>query len=198
MDFTDADRDFLLKTACMSIQRRLEGNTSPKQVIPPSPAVMRSAGCFVSLHSRGNHALRGCIGRIDSSCPLLEVLLTIAWQTPADPRFSRQPVMLSELPSLQIEISVLGHLMPKASPLDFESGKDGLYLTAMGRSGVFLPQVATETGWTREQLLDRLCQEKMGLPPQTWREPAARLFTFPSVTLGPVDFVLEAADPIKT
>jgi len=39
-----------------------------------------------------------------------------------------------------------------------------IYLTLNGRSGVFLPQVARETGWRRDQLLDRLCTEKDGLP----------------------------------
>jgi hypothetical protein len=57
---------------------------------------------------------------------------------------------------------------------------------------VFLPQVARDTGWTREQLLDRLAQEKMGLPLDTWRQPYAKLFTFESTIIGPCDFIMDA------
>ena len=32
--------------------------------------------------------------------------------------------------------------------------EDGLYLVSAGRTGFFLPQVARETGWTKEQLLE--------------------------------------------
>jgi AMMECR1 domain-containing protein len=41
---------------------------------------------------------------------------------------------------------------------------------------VFLPKVATEQGWSREELLDHLCT-KGGLPPRSWTHDAT-LFTF--------------------
>jgi AMMECR1 domain-containing protein len=36
---------------------------------------------------------------------------------------------------------------------------------------VFLPQVATEQGWTREQMLSQLAR-KAGLPADAWRQGA--------------------------
>jgi len=187
MDFSEKDKDFLFKVACATVRRRLEGGNTPPMVIS-TPSVVRPAGCFVSLHKKQGNALRGCMGRIDASSPLLMVLGNVAWQVVNDARFASNPVTFAELPELTLELSILGLLKPTAKPTEFEPGTDGIYLSIAGRSGVFLPQVARETGWSREQLLDRLCQEKLGMPPQMWREPGARLFTFPTETIGPMDF----------
>lgn len=191
MEYTPEERNFLVTTACKLIRRRIEGATVPMQVTPFNAAVMKPAGCFTSLHSRQGHAMRGCVGRVDTAVPLLEALINAAWQTAADPRFANNPVRLAELPLLTLEISVIGPLKPAPGPLEFNPQVDGLFLQIAARSGVFLPQVARETGWTREQLLDRMCQEKLSLPPRSWRDPAARLFTFPSLIIGPTDFILD-------
>jgi AMMECR1 domain-containing protein len=50
---------------------------------------------------------------------------------------------------------------------------------------LFLPQVARETGWTRQQLLSRLCTEKLGLPENAWTDPSAALHTFTADVIGP-------------
>jgi AMMECR1 domain-containing protein len=80
---------------------------------------------------------------------------------------------------------VLSPLLPCASPLDFDLQNDGIYLIAGERAGCFLPQVARETGWTKEQLLDRLCTEKLGMPATTWRTGDATLMRFSTVIVGP-------------
>jgi AMMECR1 domain-containing protein len=72
--------------------------------------------------------------------------------------------------------------------MDFELLTDGIHLTIGGRVGVFLPQVARETGWLREQLLARLCTEKLGMPPTAWQLPEAKLQIFSTRILGPVPF----------
>jgi len=66
---------------------------------------------------------------------------------------------------------------------------EGIYLT-FGESGAgcFLPQVARETGWSKEQLLDRLCVEKMGLLASAWHDPRAKLFVFTTLEIGPEPF----------
>jgi AMMECR1 domain-containing protein len=97
MELTEPETTFLLKSACWTIRRRLAGEPGPVAVPPISPAVMRSAGCFVSLHRREGHTLRGCIGRIDSASPLLEALLNSAWGVAKDPRFASQPVTAAEV-----------------------------------------------------------------------------------------------------
>lgn len=161
---------------------------------PPTPppidtALLRPAGCFVSLHHLNTRRLRGCVGRLDATSALVEAVRSAAISVLGDPRFYDDPVLLHELPELELEVSVLSPLRPARGPLAFDLLNDGIVLTCGRRSGCFLPQVARETGWSREQLLDRLCTEKMGLPPHAWREPAARLSVFTTVTIGPEPFV---------
>jgi AMMECR1 domain-containing protein len=71
MDFTNDEQNFLMKIACQTIRRRLEGISTAPPVTPLNPQVLKMAGCFVSLHNGQTHVLRGCIGRIDCATPLL-------------------------------------------------------------------------------------------------------------------------------
>jgi AMMECR1 domain-containing protein len=80
-------------------------------------------------------------------------------------------------------------MKPAKSCLDFDPSIHGIFLTIGGRGGCFLPQVARDTGWAREQLLARLCSEKLGMPADAWKQPPARLFTFTAEILGPERFV---------
>ena len=134
-------------------------------------------------------SLRGCVGRMEAREPLIRCVRDTAMSVLADPRFDNRRVQLPELSSLDIEISILSPLRPAATPLDFDLLNDGIYLMLNGRSGVFLPQVARETGWRRDQLLDRLCTEKMGFPAGSWRFPGAQLFVFTTKILGPMPFL---------
>ena len=155
----------------------------------PDPVLQQPAGVFVSLHRRGAaHQLRGCVGRLDASRPLLQAVVHAAETVLRDPRFKNDPVRWDELPELEIEISVLSPLRLADDVLNFDLQNEGVYLRIGDRTGCFLPQVARETGWTREQLLDRLCTEKMGLPPNAWRQNDAQLQIFSSVLLGPEPF----------
>ena len=43
-------------------------------------------------------------------------------------------------------------------------------------------------GLSREQLLERLCTEKMGMPALAWKSPDAKLQTFTALILGPEPF----------
>jgi len=166
-------------------------------IIPTAqePEIRQPAGCFVSLHSLHGHRLRGCVGRIDASQPLIVALESASKSVLEDPRFARAPVTVEELAWLEIEVSVLSPPRPAPSPLDFEL-TEGIYLTYGSRSGCFLPQVAQETGWSREQLLDRLCTEKMGLPAPTWRQPQAVLHKFSVDVIGPEPFETSVSGPI--
>jgi len=48
------------------------------------------------------------------------------------------------------------------------------------RSGLLLPQVATEQGWDRDTLLVHTCY-KAGLPGDAWRHPDTRIEIFTAV-----------------
>lgn len=162
------------------------------------PVLDMPAGCFVSLHQAQTHKLRGCVGRLDAREPLRAALITAAKSVLQDPRFTENPVRFEELPELEVEVSVLSPLKPAADPLAFDRLNDGILLRCGRRSGCFLPQVARETGWSKEQLLDRLCTEKMGLPPSSWRSPKAHLSIFATVTVGPEQFMPAASININS
>jgi AmmeMemoRadiSam system protein A len=183
-----AHRRLLLDHARETIRRMLAAGAPAPCAECPDPALLAPGGCFVSLHERGTHRLRGCVGRLDATRPLWHGVHHAATNVLADPRFGNDPVRPGELPNLEIEVSVLSPMRPASSPTDFDPRSDGVYLTHAGRSGCFLPQVARETGWDREQLLTRLCVEKMGLPAHAWREAGARLLTFSTEIIGPEPF----------
>jgi AmmeMemoRadiSam system protein A len=197
MEITQEQGQSILDLARATIYRTLGSQPpfAPTQTDPmASPLAAdsllnRPAGCFVSLHQSQTHKLRGCVGRLDAREPLRKSLTTAAASVLEDPRFVENPVRIEELPDLELEVSVLSPLTPAADPLAFDLLNDGILLRYGRRSGCFLPQVARETGWTKEQLLDRLCTEKMGLPRDSWRKPKARLSIFTTVTVGPEQFV---------
>src|SRR4051812_13272086 len=155
---------------------------------PADPALLQPAGCFVSLHHLGSHRLRGCVGRLEAEDAVYVAVARTAVGVLSDPRFHGHRVTFDELPTLSIEISVLSPLRDAAHVLDFDPAHDGIVLTCGRHGGCFLPQVARETGWTREQLLDRLCVEKMGLRAGAWRQGDVKLETFSTLILGPEAF----------
>jgi AmmeMemoRadiSam system protein A len=187
MQLTPEQSARLLDIARAAIRQTLNAQQlSPLQ--ETDPALQQPAGCFVSLHDQDSHRLRGCVGRLDANGPLAEVVQQTAISVLNDPRFTANRVLLDELPKLDIELSILSPLQPAANPLDFDLLNDGIYLIISNRAGCFLPQVARDTGWTKEQLLDRLCTEKMGFPAKMWQHPAARLQKFTATILGPEPF----------
>jgi AmmeMemoRadiSam system protein A len=179
----------LLNLARNTIRAALAGapsNGDTEAVIDPS--LLQAAGCFVSLHEIGTKRLRGCVGRLEARDPLHRAVADSARSVLTDPRFEREPVTADELSRLEIEISLLSPLRDVSDPLAFDPLADGIFLTIGSRTGCFLPQVGRETGWTREQLLDRLCSEKLELAPGAWRSSEAKLQTFTALILGPEPF----------
>ncbi len=159
---------------------------SPIDIPPPiDPQLLQPAGCFVSLHERETHDLRGCIGRLEATGPLWLAAREMAVGVLDDPRFVEQRLTPADLPRMEMELSVLSPLFPATPADDFNPLIHGVHLIVGERSGCFLPQVARETGWSRLQLLERLCTEKLGLPAQSWRDPSAKLMLFSTLIVGP-------------
>ena len=175
---TAADRARLLALARTTLDRYLTSETLP---LPRgfSDAARRQAGVFVTLRKRG--ALRGCIGQMQASMPVPQLVQRMALAAALeDPRFAK--VKAAEVPGLEIEISLLTPFARVKGPSSVTPGRDGVLLEKDGRSAVFLPQVATEEGWGRDELLDNLCA-KAGLPSGCWRSGAA-LSTFQADVFG--------------
>lgn len=144
---------------------------------PGRPALSERCGCFVTLKTAG--ALRGCLGCFTSEEPLyLTVARYAAYSATEDPRFVGHRLRPAELPGVEVEVSVLSPLRPCTEPENIVLGVDGIYVRSGGRSGCFLPQVATETGWDVEDFWGHCCRDKAGLDRDAWRGPGVQLMTF--------------------
>jgi uncharacterized protein (TIGR00296 family) len=61
---------------------------------------------------------------------------------------------------------------------EIEIGKHGVQIRQGNRSGVFLPQVATENNWDLEEFMNNLCQHKVGLPRDCWKNSDVDIYIF--------------------
>ena len=184
MNFTinQNEQKILLADARESITSKLE-DRQPKYnaEATASESLQKPCGAFVSLHKRDGD-LRGCIGRMTASLPLVETVRIMAREAAfGDPRFP--PLRHDELALCAIEISVLSPMSVCPDPHQVQVGTHGLYLTLGGRSGVLLPQVPIEQGWNLDEYLDYICI-KSGLPPKSYDDPEATLYTFTAVVFG--------------
>ncbi len=140
------------------------------------PLFGEKRGCFVTIKNRGR--LRGCIGTFQADAPLLKSIECMAEAATRDPRFPFDRITPSELKALDIEISVLSPLKKTSDPLSLELGKHGVYIRRGLQRGCFLPQVATELGWSKEQFLSQCCAGKTGLEPDAWNKPDTEVLLF--------------------
>jgi len=138
-------------------------------------------GVFVTIHTFPKKELRGCIGFPMPSMPLIEALEEAAVSATHDPRFPR--LRRTELPNIIIEVSILTKPReinvsnPSEYPDNIMIGKDGLIVKKGFQSGLLLPQVAIEWGWSPEELLMQTCV-KAGLPADEWKTGACSISKF--------------------
>ena len=145
------------------------------------PGLLSQEGAFVTLHKKGE--LRGCIGNIIGTQPLWMTVRDMAVESSTrDPRF--EPVAPDELKDIKIEISVLSQPKRVQDISEIKMGTHGVIVKRGFNSGVFLPQVATETGWSRDEFLCRLCAEKAGLPADAWKDKNTELSVFTAQVFG--------------
>jgi hypothetical protein len=146
-----------------------------KQFTERDPVLNKPLGAFVTLHENGE--LRGCIGNMVGTGPLYQTIADMAIEAATgDPRF--QKLSTGEVDKIDLEISVLSPLQKVKSPDEIKIPGHGVIVKKGFYSGVYLPQVATETGWTKEEFLTSLCAQKAGLSPDAWKDPATELYTF--------------------
>ena len=132
-------------------------------------------GAFVTLRKQG--MLRGCIGHIVPIKPLQDTIVDMAIAAATeDPRFPQ--VSLDEMKGICIEISVLSIPRRVQSADEIEMEKHGVIVQKGLRRGVFLPQVATETGWDKKTFLEHLCWSKAGLAKDAWKDKDTELHVF--------------------
>ncbi len=164
----------LLSIARKSIENHVR--TGTKLGIEESdPRLFKEEGAFVTIHRQGR--LRGCIGNIIGQGPLYLTVRDMAITAASrDPRF--QPVSEEELKDITVEVSVLSEPKPVKDMDEIVMGVHGVIVSRGAHHGVFLPQVATETGWSQEEFLAQLCEQKAGLPRDCWKDHQTRLEIF--------------------
>ncbi len=178
----DAQKQTLLKVARDTVEAVIKRQPAEK---PQSndPELNVPCGCFVTLKNKGR--LRGCIGQFTSESPLIELVAEMAKASATgDPRFFADPITAGELDQLDVEISVLSPLERTDEPLSLRLGIDGIYIKNGRTSGCFLPQVATETGWSKEEFLSYCCAHKAGLAADAWRDPETEVNLFTADVFG--------------
>lgn len=172
----EAQKKTLLKIARDSV----EAAVCDRSFKPPAcddPELTSHRGCFVTL--KNGEELRGCIGQFTADKPLCELIANMARaSSTGDMRFFGNQITLSELPQLDIEISVLSELKKTDDPLSLQLGVDGIYIKKGFSSGCFLPQVAKEAGWNKEQFLSYCCSHKAGLSADAWKDPKTEVYLF--------------------
>ncbi|MDP6045991.1 MAG: AmmeMemoRadiSam system protein A [Phycisphaerae bacterium] len=178
MTISAEDRSTLVTLARQAVAAQVTGQPRPEA--PPDQGLLaEERGCFVTLTNAGY--LRGCIGTFQPDRPLGEMIIEMGMSAAGhDPRFLANPITADELDHLHIEVSVLSPLEKTDDPLGLEIGTHGIYVQGGGRSGCFLPEVATDQGWDAQQFLDHCCASKAGMGSGAWRQSDTTVYLFTS------------------
>jgi len=180
--------EFLVKLARKAVESYIK---DARRISPPKDTPSRlwdKRGVFVTLEKlykldeKTVRELRGCIGRPYPLFPLVEATIDSAIDAAVnDPRFN--PVSLSELTSIVVEVSVLTKPKllevddPRQYPSLIKIGRDGLIVEHGPYKGLLLPQVPVEYKWDPETFLCECCI-KAFLPPDSWLRKDVRIYTF--------------------
>ncbi len=180
---TDSDGVFLVKTARQAVIEFLSNGNRIKLEAENEKKFSFNSGVFVTLNK--SNGLRGCIG-----FPMPEKKLSYAIVDGAiaaateDPRFPA--VTKKELGDITFEVTVL--TPPKeidvSDPMEYltkiKVGRDGLIIRHHSYSGLLLPQVPGEHGWSVEEFLQHTCH-KAGLEKNFWKSGKAKIEKFEGV-----------------
>ncbi|KAF1920483.1 AMMECR1 domain-containing protein [Ampelomyces quisqualis] len=114
-----------------------------------------------AVSKSGDKRLRGCIGTFEAQeldKGLKSYSLTSAFD---DTRFD--PISAAELSSLECAVTLLTNFEPASSPLDWTLGTHGLRIAFTYNNrrygATYLPDVAREQGWTKEETLVSLMRK---------------------------------------
>ena len=183
----EKEKNYLLNLARNSIssflekEKKLNVDEEIQELFPNEGDFLlyKRLGCFVTLKTKLEKQLRGCIGIIESEERLYRNVIDYAiFSSTRDPRFPR--VLESELKELWIEISIMGEVKALGQIEDIIIGNHGLIVERGPYRGLLLPQVASEYGWDREVFLEQTCL-KAGLDSKSYLDRETQLFFFDSI-----------------
>jgi len=171
------EQETLLKLARKTLNQYFEGDFKEEALVNEfkiTSLMKNKAGVFVTL--KEDDRLRGCIGTIVGGESLyLGVIHNAINSAVKDPRFNQ--VTKKELKNLNIEISAMTPLQEIKDYQIIRMGIDGVVIKKGFYQAVFLPQVATETGWSLDEFLAHLCQ-KAGLPADSYKSKGMEFHIF--------------------
>jgi AmmeMemoRadiSam system protein B/AmmeMemoRadiSam system protein A len=179
LSLTKKEKENVMRLARKTLESHFSGKGMPldsdiQKDFSISRNLKRTAGVFVTLKKKGQ--LRGCIGTIIGSEPIYKgVMHNVLKAALQDPRFSA--VQKSELEDIEIEISVMTPLQLIDDYKTIRLGTDGVIIRKGTQQAVYLPQVATETGWDLDLFLGSLCR-KAGLPMTAYRDKGMDFYIF--------------------
>ncbi len=173
---TPEQQTAILNVARRAVQDEVRGVRSagsPPDVDLPT----EFGGAFVTLKLR--RRLRGCMGTFRPLGSLSQTIDRVARMSAGeDPRFAKQRIGLDDLDEIVIEVSVISPPERTDRPADLTVGRHGILIRRGAASGCFLPQVATERGWSAEEFLSQCCRTKAGLTGDAWKRPDTEVLLF--------------------
>lgn len=187
--FTLEDGEMLIKFARENIEFFLQNDRKIPVAEEIKEKFKDKYGAFVTLNMQGvsENSLRGCIGYIEPTYSLYEVIHRISINSAIeDPRFPS--VALEEMENILIELSILTppKLIDINNPEDYYNkiviGRDGLIAERGVRRGLLLPQVPVDHGrnWDVKTFLSHTCS-KAWLDPDAWKDLATKIYSFQAI-----------------
>jgi len=180
---SDSDGVILVKTARKAVTEFLSNGNRMKLESDLEEKFSFNSGVFVTLNNADG--LRGCIGfpmpEKKLSHAIIEGAIAAATE---DPRFPS--VKTIELNDIVFEVTVLTPPVEidVSDPMEYlekiKVGRDGLIIRQFFSSGLLLPQVPVEYGWSVEEFLQHTC-EKAGLARDTWKNESVKIEKFEGI-----------------
>jgi len=187
--FTLEDGEMLIKFARDNIEFFLQNDRKIPVAEEIKEKFKDKYGAFVTLNmqSVSENSLRGCIGYIEPTYSLYEVIHRVSISSAIeDPRFPS--VTLEEMENILIELSILTppKLIDVNNPEDYYNkiviGRDGLIAEKGMRRGLLLPQVPVDHGrnWDVKTFLSHTCS-KAWLDPDAWKNLDTKIYSFQAI-----------------
>ena len=182
-DLSDADGEKLVKTVRLVVTEYIKNNKKLQLGKDFESRFSFESGVFVTLNNQSG--LRGCVGFPLPEKQLFNALVDASISAATeDPRFPA--VIATELDEITFEITVLTPPVEiqvtntSEYPSKIKVGRDGLIVKHALNSGLLLPQVPIEYGWTEEEFLGHTC-EKAGLPSSFWQNKDTKVLKFEGI-----------------
>ncbi|MGB9755642.1 MAG: TIGR00296 family protein [Desulfurella sp.] len=160
--FSLEEGKFLVKLSRQSVEYFLKNHKYPPLPSSYPQNLDKTAGIFVTLSTLPRNDLRGCIGYPYAFGSLIELCISASIKAACeDPRF--ECVKAEELNNIVFEVTILSPMiaLEQNKPYDeqIEIGRDGLLVVcdSYGKSGLLLPQVATEWGFDKKTFFKEVC-----------------------------------------